>query len=368
MKKWSFAFGGIFVVLLFFFLFQEKQANMQSPPNSAHLQTKNSLPTEQFLLHYLWREDMMWTNFSNKENGNLSLSESMGLWMEYVLDKQDITLFHEAFLTVHKQFLLKEGIVAWKIEADEVAHTNALIDDLRIVEALFVAGERYDYEPYTDTAVTISNALMEYNQQAEGFVDFYDTKHEEANDTLTISYVNLDAMEWMERYGILPKSELEKMNSFMRTLPIENGFYPQSYDVIQNTFSFDKEINLIDQLYIGLHLERANIETDELYEWLKSEFYEEMMLYGRYDCETKHPTVDYEAAAVYGLAILYSMERQDDTFSEDLYEQMKTLQVQDETSPYNGGYFEVAEHSTHSFDNLFPLLAERRLQNENIIQ
>jgi hypothetical protein len=145
---------------------------------------------------------------------------------------------------------------------------------------------------------------------------------------------------------------------------LENGFYPKSYNVRTHTFSFENPVNLIDQLYTAFHLEKAGVKTDEFYEWLKAEFYQNGRLNGRYDRNTKKQAVDYESASVYALTILYSLERNDRSFAKDVYERMVAMRVDDKQSNHYGGY--VVNGETHSFDNLLPLLAERIFLYETV--
>jgi len=334
-----------------------------------HSQTETSTtPTEQFVLQHLLRQNgAIRTNFKDKDEGQIALSESIGLWMEYLAEKEDAKLFKEAFHTIQDHFLSKDKLIVWKIDNGERAHTNALIDDLRIIEALFREGERTNHKKYISTAKAMSKGILKYNRQGDDFVDFYDHEYKYANDELTLSYLIPGAFHYMEKYQLLSTESLKTIRTFMAEIPLNNDFYPKYYQVNEQIFHYDDIVNLIDQLYIAIHIERFGLTTDELYEWLKAEFYKDHLLYGRYDGKTKERSVDYEAAAVYALAIIYSLEKKDHTFAKDLYEQMITMKVTDSDSIYFGGYVDVPNVSTHSFDNLLPLLAERKLMNEQII-
>lgn len=367
MKKWYILFGGTFIVIAIIGLNMQHDKDKEEKPNT-QIETKPVLLTEQFLLDYLWRDGRMHTNFEGTDNGQENLSESIGLWLEYLVEKQDLTMFHEAFLAFYQDYMLDENLVSWKLDGNHQADANALIDDLRIVRSLFKAGDLFDYSPYTEVAKDISESLLLYNREKDMFVDFYNTEHKEKSDILTLSYVDFTTLEWMEKIDLLKTEDLESMMTLMRDLPINSDFYPKTYDLTEKKFLFEEEINLIDQLYIGLHLERAGIGSDELFNWLKGEFEAESMLYGRYERDTQEPIVTYESAAVYALAILYSVERHETDLSRDLYKRMNELRVEDNASKYIGGYVEVEENSTHAFDNLLPLLAERRLRDENVIQ
>ena len=61
-----------------------------------------------------------------------------------------------------------------------------------------------------------------------------------------------------------------------------------------------------------------------------------------------------------------SLEIDDTDFAKKMYVQMKTLQQNDESLPYLGGYIDMGSKNTHTFDNLLALMAERRGLNEKV--
>lgn len=328
------------------------------------------LPTEQFIKDFLIASDgTIRTNFAQKENeeGKHRLSESIGLWLEYLVVKDDMEGFQNSARVVEEYFLLHENIVAWEIKDDKQATTNALIDDLRIIEALFLEGEKSNNSVLIRLAKEISEAILQYNKPGDYFVDFHDTKFNYSNENLTLSYLNPEPFRYMVSYGLLSEDSLKELLDFMKEIPSENGFYPKTFDTVEQLFIYDDTINLIDQLYTAIYLEKAGVDTGEFYEWLKATFYKQGFLYGRYNRITKEPAVDYEAASVYALTIIYSVGKNDDTFSLDVYEQMKNMQVRNKDHMYYGGYVDLSTSNTHSFDNLLPLIAERILHLEKII-
>lgn len=347
---------GASIVVLLISLPRETEVEVR---NDEIREEREVLPTEQFIRQHLLHQDgTIRTNVAGEDGSELALSESLGLWMEYLVIKEDNLQFEQAYETLIEQFLLNEGILSWKIENGVAADTNAFIDDIRIMTALFQAGEKTGRHDYIETAKTIANALETYNRSGVFFVDFYDAKHRYTNEEITLSYLDIEGFRHLYRYGFISDQSLYSIERFLHSIPIDNGFFPKAYDVRQETFHFDETVNLIDQVYTALHLERAEVMTDEFYKWLKTEFYSGGMLYGRYDRTTKKRAVSYESASVYALTILYSVERRDLSFAKDVYERMITMRVQDAQSTFYGGYM-TSGNVTHSFDNLFPLLAER---------
>ncbi|WP_147393766.1 glycosyl hydrolase lipoprotein [Ammoniphilus oxalaticus] len=321
------------------------------------------LQTEQFIFNHLLDEaGMIRTDFKGNPNGNLILSESMGLWLEYLALKKDNSLFDSAYLALKKDFISKENLVMWKVEGSVRADTNALIDDLRIIASLFRKGEQMNRSDYIKQAIRLSKSIMKYNRQDDYFVDFYDVRYKYQNKELTLSYLIPKAFQYMVNYGVITVDELDQLRDFLRNMPTDNGFYPKYYSVEDNRFHFDQEINLIDQLYTVIHLEGFGISTDSFFKWIKDIYLQENVIYGRYDRLSKQRIVEYEAPAVYALLVIYSLEKNERAFAKSVYERMTELRSDDPMSTYKGGY--VFSNSTHSFDNLLALVAERKLLNE----
>src|SRR5690625_1076858 len=110
--------------------------------------------------------------------------------------------------------------------------------------------------------------------------------------------MNIAPLQYMAKYKVITAEKLQQTIQFLEQLPLNNVYYSMSYDISNEKFSYEDTINLIDQLYIVLHLERANISTNEFFQWINNTFYSENKIYGRYNAESKEHAVEYESAAV----------------------------------------------------------------------
>lgn len=335
------------------------------------------LPGELFIKEHLTNDDLTLktnlkpptSNDPDVAKGTETLSESLGLWMLYAVEKGDQALFAES-VAVMKAYDYQDGWIAWKAGGgnDTPVTTNALVDDLRIAEALYLAGEKWGDETYIELANEIGQSIRE-NQSREGLlVDFYDRHYKVASDYLTLSYLNVAAVRLMEKHQQASEELNNQVHSFLDKLPTKNGFFPFSYQLGSKEYVYHQEVNLIDQLYIGYHRAQVGMSSPELWAFLKEEFARNGLLYGRYDASTKQPLVPYESPAVYSLAILTASELKEYDFARDLYERMVRQQIRRPESEFYGGYMDMSQLDTHSFDNLLPLLAERRLFNEGTLQ
>src|SRR5690625_4184369 len=78
--------------------------------NVSSVNREQALPTEQFIINHLMTEDgMIRTNFAAQKDGELFLSESNGLWLQYLTLTGDTKTFTEAYETTKRHLKLKES-------------------------------------------------------------------------------------------------------------------------------------------------------------------------------------------------------------------------------------------------------------------
>ncbi|QHZ45020.1 hypothetical protein [Bacillus sp. NSP9.1] len=332
--------------------------------HSAEQDNESRQPAEHFIFHHLISDEgLMKTSLSDQP---VYLSESLGLWMEFLVDKKDGTHFQEQYQHLTESFLMNSGLVTWKIENGQASGANALIDDLRIMLTLDQAADLWGNRKYKKTARQIGAALKTYNMNNGIFTDFYDSSSKAASKDITLSYIMPDALAVLKKNGTIDEETVERNVNILYTAPLKNGFLPKLYNTETKEYSYDNEINLIDQLYAAWHLQQGDQKAAVLADWIKQEFQANGKLYGRYWADTKKPAVQYESPSVYALTILFFINQDEDkAVVKALYEKMIEFEILDSSEAYYGGY--MSGDNTHSFDNLLPLLAERKLFDENII-
>lgn len=296
--------------------------------------------------------------------GRETLAETLGLWMFYALEEDNQALFDEAYDQLNNYFLERDGFVNWKLTENgrSEVFTNALIDDVRIMDALLRASERFGDDQYTETARSISGYLTENNVNNGIYTDFYERADEYASVDITLSYIDIQAMDNMEGQGLLDPGVVEETTDVLSEAPLDNGFYPKSYNVEDNSYSFDDTINIVDQAMTAYHHAQAGNNSEEFLAFIRGEMDNRGLVHGMYDRETRRPTVSYQSPAIYGYLILYTLEAGEEELAQAIYDQMKEFQITDESSQYYGGY-SVDDGNTHIFDNLVPLLAEQEIKN-----
>lgn len=298
--------------------------------------------------------------------GRETLAETVGLWMFYALREDDQALFDEAYDQLEEYFLENDGFVNWKLTENGISEvsTNALIDDIRIMDALIIAHDKWGGDQYMETAASISEYLTENNVNNGIYTDFYEQADRYASADITLSYIDIRAMNDIVDHGLLDAELVNETTQILTEAPLDNGFYPMSYNVEEDAYSFDDNINIVDQAILAYHHAQAGNPSEEFLEFIREEMDNRGLVHGMYDRETREPTVDYESPAVYGYLILYTLEAGEDELAQAIYDQMKEFQVTDEDSEYYGGY-SIDDGDTHIFDNLVPLLAEQQIRRND---
>ncbi|MBT2581569.1 hypothetical protein [Planococcus sp. ISL-109] len=216
------------------------------------------------------------------------LSESIGLYMEYLVMMEDEEKFAEQYDNLMSEFVVEEGenfFINWLIFED--ATVNALIDDIRIAAALREADELFNRPEYSETADRIIETISRIQTNNDYTVDYYDWEVEYPAQRVTLSYLIADVPEDMNADRLLENVEADAV------------FFPEYFDVAEEMYVKNEVVHMIDQLLIAINRERIGLSSDVFEEWLKTEWEEEGRLFGRYDRETQEARVTYESLAMY---------------------------------------------------------------------
>ena len=214
------------------------------------------------------------------------LSESIGLYMEYLVLAGDSETFAAQFESLQNHFLVQDGelnFIRWRLDAS----TNALVDDLRIIRALEQATETFGEKEYKELADRLSETIVAIQSQDNMTVDFYDWSLNMPARRLTLSYVDGN------------KAISDESFKLLENIPADGTFFPEYYDTAAGEYVSSGEVHMIDQLLIALNREKRGQPSEVFTEWLTEEWEEHGKIYGRYDRKTEETTVKYESLAVY---------------------------------------------------------------------
>ncbi|TYR78653.1 glycoside transferase [Priestia megaterium] len=301
--------------------------------------------------HYKNTEGLIRTY--GRENDVHYLSESIGLYMEYLLLTQNKEEFEEQFTLLQRDFLIhqnKETFVKW--ELSEKTSTNALIDDLRLMNVLTEAGHVFKEKRYKVAANKVQSTLLHTHLKNKQLIDFYDWSSNTQANTLHLSYINYSALKHMNNLSassyeeILEKGEDPASPFFLEVFNIDK----QAYEKADS-----KQINMIDQLLIACQYEEITGEPPAKFDaWLRQEWANKGKIYGNYNRTELSPSEAYESSAVYALATLYFLQQKDDTAARELHGKLL------EQPPFSA---EANYADIHFFDYMYSMIADYSYTN-----
>lgn len=220
------------------------------------------------------------------------LSESIGLYMQYLVLMNDEVRFLEQYELLLNNFQIQQGdffFLQWILE--ENTKVNALIDDVRIISALNDASTLFNEPMYAESANQLTLAISDI-QQSNGYtVDFYDWSLNLPAKRITLSYLT------NEFFGTI--SDSDNMEMLLENVDETAIFFPEFFDVNKNVYSKSDEVHMIDQLLIAINREDIGYPSELFKAWCINEWKDNEKIYGRYDRQTKNASVNYESLAVY---------------------------------------------------------------------
>ncbi|WP_187254680.1 glycosyl hydrolase family 8 [Alkalicoccus halolimnae] len=329
--------------------------------------------TEKFIETWLVNENGTFATYIKRGDevdedlvkGRESLSETLGLWMEHALELEDQEKFEETYVQLQEYYLEEDGFVNWKLTEDgeSEVNANAFIDDIRISAALRRADNLWEEEKYTEASALINRYLNTNNVRNGIFTDFYETNDQYASELITLSYIEPPSLELLSEEANLDAEAAESTIDVLRNAPMDDVFYPKAYNVDDQEYLYDDEINIVDQAITAYHQGQRGERSEPFLSFIEEQMTGRGVVNGIYSRETKEPLVDYESPAVYSFLILYCTEIGEDSLAQDIFQRMKEFQVKNKNSDYYGG-FGVTDGDTHIFDNLLPIIAEERMNSQ----
>lgn len=335
---------------------------------------KSLVIAEQFVrLEFIMEDGGIRTKFKEEDytvdyaTGNEVLSESVGLLMRYAVKIDDEKLFKQLLNYTEKK-LLVENVISYRFsDVFGVFEMNAVIDDLRIIRALYEAGEAFANPIYTNTANIYAGKLYITNVSGDStsgnqLIDFYDTKYQYQNDYLTLCYADFQTISEMS------EDDTRWTAVYKETLDIVQGgyigeefpFYASSYNYKSQTYDKSKIVTN-QSILTMIHLAEIGHDLEQSIEFIKK-LVRDQSLYILYDqdgqpLDYNHSTANYALAAILG-SVIGDKDLQYEALTE-----MKQFQVEDRASPVFGGFADIETNESYSFDNLNALLALQTMQS-----
>ncbi|EUJ32943.1 hypothetical protein MFLO_04980 [Listeria floridensis FSL S10-1187] len=190
--------------------------------------------------HYLAKDGLI-IDYQGVKNPHY-LSESVGLYMEYLVLVNDSARFHKLYQALERELAVEDGskiFIKWEKGAN--VHVGAFIDDLRIYQALVEASRNFSYPDYADFADRLIAAEKKYGTNRNGPVDFFDFDTKQQAKTLHLSYYKVKAM----KQAGFAKTDFDPLKN-VPAAPFFAEIYQNKHYETTGT-----EVNMIDQMLIA---------------------------------------------------------------------------------------------------------------------
>ncbi len=304
----------------------------------------------------------IYTSIKNGRPDKETLSESIGLLMEYSVAGGRKELFDREYEYLRDHLLCGGNYIRWKCGKDITC--NSLIDDLRIIRALLNAHEKWGGREYFDSAGFIQEAIFTTQVRDGGICELYDWKYRIPKNVMPLCYPDFYTMN---RLDVLNNGWVKAGDDAVKT--VKNGLIRQGGPLFNKYYNYEKESYSMDEemsenkgvcltytIYTALHLAEINENTEQFTRWLKNEI-KKGRLYAWYDPESLSPAQRIESTAVYALAAIYADKIGEDKLAEKLTDKMLGFMIKNKKSSYYGGFGDQKTGEFYSFDNLTALLA-----------
>lgn len=337
-------------------------APVDSENDTKVIQTQEVTNLEQFITSKLTGEYGVYTNFIETDqsaeaaSGHEVLSESASLRMLAAVRSGQQERFTEQWQLAKQTFDINSGFsYRYSPKQQKLYPLNAAVDDLRMIQALYEAGEKFGDKRYTAEADKYGERFYDYNVKDGKLYDFYDMEYSSTNTFVTLCYINLGTLRKMS----IP-SQFSKLTDHMNTI-LENGYLSDEFPFYETRFNYEtgkyssENINTVESLLSILALAEVGQQKATSIDFIKQQV-EAGTLYGQYSREGK-PLNDIRSTAIYAITAMIGAEIGDESLHHKSIERMNEFRVTDVDSPLYGGFGDVASGQAYSFDNLMALLA-----------
>lgn len=292
----------------------------------------------------------------NKENSVSSQSE--GMMLLYYLERNDKKSFDRTLKYIEKNMFLSSNLVSSKVKEGEKDKISRSVDNLRIVNALLLASQRWGGLKYRQVAINIEKAIDKNLLYDGALVDSSDGQSKDY--MITLSYLDLQTMK---RLSYIDFNWKKIYTQSLRLL--DNGYISAEVPLYKNKYNMKTEeydtedIDMVSSLRCILNKAEVSKDVSESINWITEKFKKDGAIYSKYNFNTGNKVSDEESVSIYALLVQIAKK----TGNDDLYnmslKKLKKLQVMDKNSNMYGGYEDLKTLDAYSIDNLNALLAYR---------
>lgn len=322
------------------------------------------------LLHNFLKDSMVqkagiYTNFNNNQKksdnatGHDMLSESSGLWLEYLAQTHQNKTFREFYKNTKKYFDQGRQF-SYRIDGKtkKKSDVNATLDDLRIIRALQIYAQNNNSKKYRHEAAERFAMLQTTSIQKARVLNFYDVRTKKASNESSLAYYDLATLKYFESVS---KKERGYYREQLKL--VEKGYlgdifplYAPSYNWKTNQYG-TKNLNTSEALITVLHLAEIGKMKPETVSWLKMQI-DNKKLYNSYT--TAGAIEDHDqSTGNYAIAAMIFARNGDRKYYQKAMNLVWDDQVRNKNSKIYGALGDTKDNDAYSFNNLLALLTSQ---------
>lgn len=325
------------IVMFTFFTADIPKAEVTVIPSS-----NESRQTKMFIDQKLSKNGGVYTNYNNyKSIGNITkghdvLSESQGLYMLYSVYTNDKESFDKSFNFLAKKMMLKNGLVSWRTVNNKKDKASSLIDDLRIVEALYYAYSLWGDDNYKYYLIKISAGIVNQYPVLRNF---------QKSSEINLSYLNIKAIKIVAM--IFPK-----WSKNIKTAEniLNNGYISDTYPLYYEKYNFKSQkyenLDILQSIIAHLNSEDKT-RKKKFINWL-----EENLSKGNSDVLRINGV---ESTAVYSLTGELALEVGNTKVADIMKEKIDQFKINN-NKDFSGSFGFLETKEFFSFDNLTAMM------------
>jgi hypothetical protein len=140
------------------------------------------------------------TNLRSYEGSGDTLSESIGLFMQYCVFTGRKEQFDREVKYLKENMLTGKHLVRWRVGKGK-ANCNSAIDDLRIIRSLMEAAEKWGSNEYSELAGFLQEGLFNFQVNGRNLYEFYDWETEKSRHRIPLCYLDLYTLDGLSDFN-----------------------------------------------------------------------------------------------------------------------------------------------------------------------
>ncbi|CAJ1184890.1 hypothetical protein CPR19092_LGOLGGFK_00845 [Companilactobacillus paralimentarius] len=329
----------------------------------------NYISNEKELQHFIENKMMtkkgIYTNYkkqSYKKNvarGHELLSESSGMWLEYLIYTHQYKKFREFYRETKKTFDQgSQFSYRYTPATNKKFDVNATLDDLRIIRALQMYADQTGNKNYKKEAARRFGSLQKNTMSNGKIASFYDVKTKKASDDGSLAYYDFSTLKYFESTSKQNKKMYKKQLAVVQNGYLGDAFplYASSYNWSNKTYS-NNDLNTSEALETLLHLSEIGKLKQVSLNWLKNQV-DRNTLYNGYSVNGNVVSRSHSAGS-YALAAMIFAKQGNKRMYQKAMKLTWKYQMKNEKSAIYGGIGIEHQNEAYSYNNLTTLLAAK---------